>query len=106
MDKKDFTIAGPETIHQATMDNLHEIDDIKDQWVANRLAHLHSEISGAYEGLRNHDMECFKKEMADTILYVIDLCYHLGINIEEEVHKKMKQHADGFKHHTVGNPYS
>ncbi len=57
--------------------------------LATRLMLINCEVAEAVEGLRKSDMENFKEELADIFIRLGDLCGSLGINIEEQIIKKM-----------------
>jgi len=57
------------------------------------------EVSEAMEGLRKGDMNNFKEELADIVIRTTDLAGGLGIDLESEIIKKMKQNKSRpYKH--------
>ncbi len=48
-----------------------------------------TELAEACEAVRDADFEGFKEELADTIIRVLDICGACGIDIEDEVARKM-----------------
>lgn len=53
------------------------------------LALIHSEVSEALEADRKGDEENFKEELADVCIRIFDLCGLKGIDLENEILKKM-----------------
>lgn len=55
---------------------------------------IHSEVSEALEGYRNHKEEgekgCLSEELADVVIRIWDMSEALGIDIAEAVNKKHK----------------
>ncbi len=54
-----------------------------------RLMLVVTEISEAAEAVRSNDTENFKEELADTFIRLLDICGTMGIDIENEIAKKM-----------------
>jgi len=58
-----------------------------------------SEVAEAQDGLRKGDIDNFKEELADVAIRLADLCGGLGIDLETEIIKKMKQNKSRpYKH--------
>lgn len=63
------------------------------------IALLHSEVSEAFEGFRNHDLENVAEEMADIFIRLLDTCYRHDINLYREFRKKCEKNRErGYKH--------
>lgn len=63
------------------------------------LALLHSEVSEALEGFRNHDRANFEEELADVQIRLLDLACGLGIDMDAEVRRKLDINRQrGFRH--------
>ena len=63
------------------------------------IALMHSELSEALEGLRHNDMENVAEELADTVIRIMDYCEDRGIELCDEVKKKMeKNRGRSYKH--------
>lgn len=61
--------------------------------VAEKIALIHSEISEAYKAYRHKNIDGkdgFKEELSDAIQRLLHLCGVMGIDIEEEIIKKIK----------------
>jgi len=50
-----------------------------------------TEVSEAAEAVRKADEENFREEIADTIIRLLDICATVGIDIEDEIAKKMEK---------------
>lgn len=55
------------------------------------LALIHSEVSEALEADRKGDAENFAEELADVCIRVFDLCGLKGIDLDNEIRKKMEK---------------
>jgi NTP pyrophosphatase (non-canonical NTP hydrolase) len=71
--------------------------DVKD--IATKLCLVHSEVSEALEAIRDGKLtgsgpdgkpEGFDSELADVVIRVLDLAHRCGINLDEEMRRKMK----------------
>jgi NTP pyrophosphatase (non-canonical NTP hydrolase) len=63
------------------------------------LALIHSEVSKALESFRKDDFANFKEELADVIIRCLDCAGGLGIDIEDEIHSKLKKNSTrGHRH--------
>lgn len=63
------------------------------------LSLLHSEVSEALEGFRNHDKENFDEELADIFIRLLDLSHNMDVDLESEINKKLLKNAKrGYKH--------
>ena len=58
-----------------------------------------SEVFEAQQALRKNDKANFKEEIADIFIRAADLCGGLGIDIEEEIIKKMEYNKGREKMH-------
>ncbi|OQB09995.1 MAG: hypothetical protein BWY21_00559 [Parcubacteria group bacterium ADurb.Bin216] len=76
---------------------IHKLAMEKGWWEKKRevpelLCLIHSEVSEALEGYRNHippgDKGSLNEELADVVIRIWDMCAHLGIDIAHEVNKK------------------
>lgn len=75
----------------------HEWDDPRR--IPTVIALIHSEASEALEGFRNGDHANVAEEFADILIRVLDATGGLGIDIDEEVRKKLaKNRTRGHKH--------
>ena len=83
-------------------DFKEEIADNKDlvnNAICTRLMLIVGEVSEAMEGLRKNDIDNFKEELADVAIRLGDLCGGLGIDLEEEIKKKMEiNKSRAYKH--------
>lgn len=67
--------------------------------LGNRLMLISGEVAEAHEALRKKDYENFKEELADIVIRVADLAGGLGIDLEEEIKKKMEKNKNRpYKH--------
>ena len=58
-----------------------------------------TELSEAMEAYRHDDKKNFNEEIADTFIRLFDICGSIGINIEDEIEKKMEVNKQRpFKH--------
>ena len=58
-----------------------------------------TELSEAMEAYRHDDKKNFNEEIADTFIRLFDICGSIGIDIEDEVEKKMEVNKQRpFKH--------
>jgi NTP pyrophosphatase (non-canonical NTP hydrolase) len=62
--------------------------------ISTRLMLIVGEVAEAQEGLRHNDMCNFQEEIADVCIRIFDLCGGLGIDLEEEIHKKMEKNKE------------
>ena len=90
-DSKDVVITGL-TIrgYQEMLNNWAEANGFvwsKDE-VDDMLLRLHSEISEACEAIRDENWEQFASEMADIFIRLVNCCQVMGIDLQNEVHKK------------------
>ena len=75
-----------------------------DQWsdaynIPAILALVHSEVSEALEAFRKDDKENFAEELADTVIRVLDCSEGLGIDLDEQIKKKLaKNRTRGYRH--------
>lgn len=74
----------------------HKIARQKGFWDSKRntgemLMLIVTELSEAMEAHRVQDRENFNEEIADTFIRLFDLCGGLKVDIEKEIHKKMKR---------------
>ena len=75
--------------------------DIKDAFIAQKLALVHTEISEAVEALRKEGYEAngyglfekdsFADELADSIIRILDLCGELKIDIQKQIDWKLEK---------------
>ena len=63
------------------------------------LALIGSEVSEALEGFRNRDRANFEEELADVVIRVLDLAAGLGVDMDEQVKRKLAANRlRGFRH--------
>lgn len=65
--------------------------------VAEKIALIHSEISEAFEAYRHNDIDGkdgFKRELGDAVQRILHLCGIFGIDIEQEILKKIADNKD------------
>lgn len=67
------------------------------------LALIHSEVSEALEADREGDDELYAEELADIVIRVLDHAESEGINLEEEVERKMEINEE--REHKHGKRY-
>jgi NTP pyrophosphatase (non-canonical NTP hydrolase) len=86
---KKVEIISPEDIHECAKEKGWWD---KDRPVPELLCLMHSELSEALEGYRNHIPEgqpgCFSEELADVIIRIWDVCGAMEIDIVGAVQKK------------------
>ena len=70
-------------------DSTLDLDELFNNTKAARLMLIVSEVSEALEELRKCNEEGFAEELADVALRLGDLCGGLGIDLEDEIKKKM-----------------
>lgn len=68
-----------------TLSTEHDV-----RMVLSYLALIHSEVSEAVEEARRGQAYAMGKELADVILRVTQLCYTLGIPLEDLVYEKLE----------------
>jgi len=61
-----------------------------DKCLASKLMLITSELGECLESDRCGNFDGVKEELADCFIRLADLCQHLGIDIEEEIRKKME----------------
>ena len=74
---------------------------IKDAFIAQKLALVHTEVSEAVEATRLegyeengyglYNKDSFADELADTIIRVLDICGQLDIDIEKQIEWKLNK---------------
>ena len=52
---------------------------------------IHSEVSEALEGYRNHDAQNFREEIADILIRVFDLAGWMKLDLDATVQEKMEK---------------
>jgi len=57
--------------------------------IPTKLMLIVTELAEACEADRKDNKENFNEEIADVFIRLFDLCGHLDIDIENEIHKKM-----------------
>ncbi|NFV47558.1 nucleotide pyrophosphohydrolase [Clostridium botulinum] len=65
-------------------------DLFKQALINQNLLEIVRELTEAMEGLRRGNTDNFKEELADTVIWIADLCGALNIDLEEEIRKKME----------------
>ncbi|WP_338433440.1 MazG-like family protein [Clostridium tyrobutyricum] len=71
----------------------------KNAVIGNLLMLVVSEVAEAQDGLRKGDTDNFKEELADVTIRLADLCGGLGIDLENEIIKKMEKNKNRpYKH--------
>lgn len=70
---------------------------------ATALALIHSEVSEALEADRDGDEEGYGEELADIVIRVLDHAEEVGIDLQEEVLRKMAQNRQ--RAHRHGREY-
>lgn len=67
--------------------------------ICTRLMSIVGEAAEAQEALRVNDWRLFKEEIADIVIRTATLCGGLGINLEEEIEKKLEFNKQRVKKH-------
>ncbi len=81
------------TIGDATYDAFYQTI------ISTKLMLIVSELGEALEALRNDNIDNFKEELADVVIRLGDLCGAMGIDLENEVMRKMLINSKrGYKH--------
>jgi NTP pyrophosphatase (non-canonical NTP hydrolase) len=65
--------------------------------VAEKIALIHSEISEAFEAYRKDDIDGdhgFKRELGDAVQRILHLCGIFGIDLEDEIMKKINSNKN------------
>lgn len=84
-------------------EEIHKVAKNHGWWDTGRsipesLCLIHSEISEALEGVRNHlkvgEDGWLGEELADAVIRIFDLCEHEGIDIIGEIEKKHEKNKD------------
>mgnify|MGYP000939940627 CR=1 FL=1 len=71
----------------------------KNAVIGNMLMLIVSEVAEAQDGIRHGDMDNFREELADVAIRLADLCGGLGIDLENEIIKKMEKNKNRpYKH--------
>lgn len=71
----------------------------KERNIGEALMLIVTELAEAMEAHRIQDQANFKEEIADAFIRLLDLCGGLGIDIEEEIHKKSTKNKNRpYKH--------
>ena len=71
----------------------------KERNIGEALMLIVTELAEAMEAHRMQDQANFKEEIADAFIRLLDLCGGLGIDIEEEIHKKSTKNKNRpYKH--------
>lgn len=88
-------------INIAEEDGGTSTKDIKDAFIAQKLALVHTEVSEAVEALRKDGYESneyglfekdsFSDELADSIIRILDLCGELNIDIQKQINWKLEK---------------
>ena len=99
-DQMDFSI-------EMTKDQVRFIGlskHIKDAFIAQKLALVHTEVSEAVEALRKDGYELngyglfekdsFADELADSIIRILDLCGELDIDIQKQIDWKLAKNKE------------
>ena len=80
-------------------DYTNALPELNNVYISQFLMLLVSEVAEAQEGLRHNDYENFEEELADVAIRLFDLCGGLGIDLENEIEKKMIKNASRpYKH--------
>ena len=79
---------------------LHNSTLFRDRHPLELLCLIHSEISEAMEALRGSEKDNnLGEELADTVIRILDAAEYWGINLEDEILKKMEKNKKrSFKH--------
>jgi NTP pyrophosphatase (non-canonical NTP hydrolase) len=63
------------------------------------IALLHSEVSEAFEGWRNNDMENVAEELADILIRLLDTASRHNVDLYAETKRKIEKNRErGYKH--------
>lgn len=99
--KKGFWNSMHKAIAIAEEDSGTSTKDIKDAFIAQKLALVHTEVSEAVEALRKNEYEAngyglyekdsFADELADSIIRILDLCGELNIDIQKQIEWKLEK---------------
>ncbi len=87
--RKDKGFHTPDSISRDVDREELSVGYFNPEMVLAKLALVHSEISEMLEAIRSEDEKNFAKELADTIIRLLDLAGSMGINIEHEISEKM-----------------
>ena len=71
-----------------------KLEDIN---VAEKIALIHSEISEAFEAYRHKNLDGkdgFKEELGDAVQRILHLAGVMGVDLEEEIVKKLESNKD------------
>ena len=75
------------------------IEELFNLAISSRLMLIVSEVSEVLEALRKNDKENFKEELADIVIRTCDLAGGLGVDLQEEILKKINKNKNRpYKH--------